>query len=361
MRRSGYADSRDPGVTRARLAAALGALAFGAGCAATWTLRNAVPAAPLQWPFAPAAARVVYEGAVNGLEPGTDASSVLRWIVFGSDSEELNSFVLPVDVAVASDGRMAVADTGRRCVHLYRPADKAYQQLTGEGENRLISPVGVAFDGAQRLYVADSAGRIDVFGADGAFVTAFTMAGTRPFVRPTGLAFSTKTGLLYVVDTLASEVVALRPSGELAFSFGSRGEEPGSFNFPTRIAWSPRGELYVADSLNFRIQIFDEAGKPLGAFGHHGDGSGDLAMPKGIAVDDAGVVYVVDGILDNVQLFSRSGEFLLTLGERGVADGQFWLPSGAFVGSGGRLYVCDSYNRRVQVFRIAARDASDAS
>jgi DNA-binding beta-propeller fold protein YncE len=342
-------------------AGVLYALALATGCASSWTLRHAAPAAPLQWPFAPASARIVYQGAVSGLERGTDTASVLRWIVFGSDSEDLHSFVLPVDVAVGSDGRMAVADTGRRCVHLYVPATQSYQQLTGDGADRLVSPVALAFGAELRLYVADSAGKVYVFGADGSLVSTLATADGVPLGRPTGLAYSPNTDLVYVVDTLASRIDAFRPSGELAFGFGSRGEAAGTFNFPTRIAWSPRGELYVADSLNFRVQIFDEAGKPLGSFGHHGDGSGDFAMPKGIAVDAAGVVYVTDGMLDNVQLFSRGGEFLLTVGERGVGDGQFWLPSGAVVGADGRLYVCDSYNRRVQVFRIEDRGATDAS
>ena len=263
--------------------------------------------------------------------------------------------MLPVAVATGADGRIAVADMGRRCVHLYLPATQRYVRLTGGKTDKISSPVSVIFDDESRLYVTDSAGKIFGFGADGGFRFALTAAGSEPLLRPTGLTYSKHRKLLYVVDTLANKVFAFDTAGTLAFSFGRRGEESKGFNFPTHIFWSSSGELYVTNSLAFRIEIFDEDGKSLGSFGRHGDGSGDLAMPKGIAVDRDGVVYVVDSLFDNVQLFNRQGEFLLTLGRRGIDLGEFWLPSGAFIGDDHQLYVCDTYNRRIQVFRITER------
>ncbi len=306
----------------------------------------------LQWPYQPNQAKLTYARSLTGLAPSTDTGSVLKAIVFGSDPEDRNAFVLPVAVATGGDGRIAVADMGRRCVHLYLPAQQRYVRLTGSDEERLVSPVGVTFGDDLRLYVSDSAGRVFAFGADGTLQFAVTQAGAVRLQRPTGMAYSPAKKLLYVVDTLANTVHAFRTNGELAFSFGERGDAAGRFNFPTHIFRSAAGELYVTDALNFRIAIFDEEGKSVGSFGHHGDGSGDLAMPKGVAVDRDGVVYVVDGLFDNVQLFNRQGAFLLTLGSRGVDFGEFWLPSGAFVSDTRELYVCDTYNRRVQVFRI---------
>jgi sugar lactone lactonase YvrE len=261
--------------------------------------------------------------------------------------------VLPVAVAATADGRVAVADLGCRCVHLYLPEARRYVRLTGAANRPLESPVAVAFDDRSSLFVSDSIGRVVVFGPDGAWVRELERAGEARMQRPTGLAFSPATGLLFVVDTAASQVHAFRRDGGFAFSFGRRGAEPGSLNYPTHIFRSAAGELYVADSLNFRIAIFDERGDWIGSFGHHGDGTGDLAMPKGLAVDQDGVVYVVDAVFDNVQLFDRQGTFLLTVGSRGGQPGEFWLPSGAFLGEHGELLVCDTYNRRIQVFRIA--------
>jgi DNA-binding beta-propeller fold protein YncE len=322
------------------------------GCATRWSLRTAQPTSALQWPYAPNQAKVVCVQSLTGLAPDRDSGWVLKAIVFGSETQDRNAFVLPVAVATGSDGRIAVADMGRRCVHLYIPAQQRYLQLTGSEQEKITSPVGVIFDDDLRLYVSDSAGKVLAFGPDGALLFTRQTAGTEPLQRPTGLAYSPRTKFLYVVDTLANKVHAFRTNGDYVFSFGERGDAQGRFNFPTHIFRSASGDLYVTDALNFRVEIFDEQGNVLGAFGHHGDGSGDLAMPKGLAVDRDGVVYVVDGIFDNVQLFNRQGDFLLTLGQRGTDFGEFWLPSGAFIGDNGELYVCDTYNRRIQVFQI---------
>ncbi|MFI5395603.1 MAG: hypothetical protein ACHQ9S_08720 [Candidatus Binatia bacterium] len=331
------------------------------GCATKWMLRTAQPDIALQWPYQPNKAKLTYVRSLTGLAHNTDSGSVLRAIVFGNEEKDRNAFVLPVAVATGNDGRIAVADMGRRCVHLYIPGQQRYMLLSGSEQEPVRSPVGLIFDEDLKLYLSDSSGTVFAFGADGALLFTLQQAGADRLQRPTGVAYSSRTKLLYVVDTLANKVHAFGTNGAFAFSFGERGDAQGRFNFPTHIFRSPSGELYVTDALNFRVEIFDEQGKVLGSFGHHGDGSGDLAMPKGVAVDKDGIVYVVDGIFDNVQLFNRQGDFLLTLGKRGVDFGEFWLPSAAFISDNDELYVCDTYNRRIQVFRIAERYADGTS
>jgi sugar lactone lactonase YvrE len=344
-------------------AALCGALALLAPACSVprFTLHTAQPEITLQWPYPPNEAKVTYVRSLTGLEKHKGSGSKIKAFLVGKEEEDTNAFVLPVSVATAGDGRIAVADMGRRCVHLYIPAEQRYLRLDGSKTEKIASPVGVIFDDASRLYLSDSTGKVFAFGPNGELLFTLRKAGTEILQRPTGLAYSPRSKLLYVVDTLANRIHAYRTNGELAFSFGRRGEETGAFNFPTHIFRSSSGELYVTDALDFRIAIFDEQGQPLGVFGHHGDGSGDLAMPKGIAVDRDGIVYVVDALFDNVQLFNRRGDFLLTLGRRGADFGEFWLPSGAFISDRNELYVCDTYNRRIQVFRIAERYAEQRS
>jgi DNA-binding beta-propeller fold protein YncE len=320
-------------------------------CATTWRLRTSHPDIVLQWPYQPNRAKVTYAQAFTGLARNADSGSLLRQVIFGED-EDRNAFMLPVAVATAHDGRIAVADMGRRCVHLYVPAEQRYVQLSGTKQDKIASPVGVIFDDEDRLYVSDSTGKVFAFGPDGGLLFTLLTAGADRLQRPTGITYSPRKKALYIVDTLANKVDVFGTNGNFAFSFGERGDGEGRFNFPTHIFRSSAAELYVTDALNFRVQIFDEEGNPLGSFGHHGDGSGDMAMPKGLAVDRDGVVYVVDGLFDNVQLFNRRGDFLLTIGKRGTDFGEFWLPSAAFISDNDELYVCDTYNRRVQVFRI---------
>lgn len=342
------------------IALPLGIVALLAGCASSWAPRAERSAVALQWPFPPRAAKVTFERSLSGFGPAGGAGSALRSIVYGADTRQRGAFLLPVAVATGADGRIAVADIGCRCAHLFLPVSSRYLRLTGSERTAMQSPVAVVFDDESRLFVSDSAGSVFAFDAGGALEFTLTSAGPMPLRRPTGLAFSPRTHRLYVADTLAHVVYAFDRRRELAATFGGRGEAPGQFNFPTHLAWSPAGELYVTDALNFRVQIFDEEGHSKGLFGHHGDGSGDLAMPKGLAVDGDGVVYVADSLFDAVQLFDRDGTFLLTLGRRGVDLGEFWLPSGISFGAGGELYVCDTYNRRIQVFRIAQRYAAAA-
>ncbi|HVN83271.1 MAG TPA: 6-bladed beta-propeller [Candidatus Binatia bacterium] len=335
-------------------------LSLVSACASKWTVNTVHPEVALQWPFQPSKAKVTYVKSLTGFTPNMGSARLLQTIVFGTEDER-NSFLAPVAVAVGPDGRIAVADMGRRSVHLYLPGSQRYLQLAATEQGGLVSPVEVTFDGESQLYVSDSSGRVVVFGADGKSKAVLEHAGGETLRRPTGLAYSPEKKLIYVVDTLANRVHAFATDGQFAFSFGERGDAPGRFNFPTRIFRSPAGELYVTDSLNFRIAIFTEEGKFVGSFGHHGDGSGDLAMPKGVAVDRDGIVYVVDGLFDNVQLFNRTGDFLLTVGQRGWNFGEFWLPSGAFISASDELYVCDTYNRRIQVFQIAEAYAGNAS
>lgn len=340
---------------RARTALALVLACLAPACASRWEVRSVRSQVHLQWPYQPNEAKVVYDRALTGFADNERVRSTLRSVLFGEDPEDRSSFVLPVAVALAADGRIAVADMGRRCVHLFIPQEHRYVQFVGSESDRIQSPVGLVFDDESRLYFSDSSGRVFALDADGKLRFTLRAAGSEKFQRPTGMAYSPREKLVYVVDTLANRVHAFRDNGDFAFSFGERGDGGGRFNFPTHIFWAARGELYVTNTLNFRVEIFDERGRSVGSFGRHGDGSGDLAMPKGVAVDRDGVVYLVDGLFDNVQLFDREGRFLLTLGQRGVDFGEFWLPSGAFLGHNGELYVCDTYNRRIQVFRVTER------
>lgn len=324
----------------------LAAVLLLSGCAAKW----AVVQQPLEnrdvWPPAPEKARVRH---VENLTGFRETGSSIRTVIFGKDEAK---FIRPVDVAMAGDGRIAVADPGCRCVHLYIPSEKKYKKLFVVNEKEMVSPVSVTFDDQLKLYISDSdRGEVLVFDKDGNFLYPIRKAFMLGLKRPTGLAFNTKRNLLYVVDTLENKVYAFR-NGEATFFFGGRGIKKGEFNFPTNIFWSKRGRIYVTDAMNFRVQIFDSSGGFITSFGHHGDGSGDFSMPRGIAADKAGIVYVVDRLFDNVQLFDDKGDFLLTLGGRGTGEDDFWLPSGIFIDDSDRLYVCDTYNQRIQVYQI---------
>src|SRR5512139_2770534 len=224
----------------------LAALGIGAAhCAPTkWRVRTVQSDIPLQWPYQPNQAKLTYIQSMSGFAANSSGARRLAAMVFGTEEADPDSFILPVAVATAPDGRMAVADMGRKCVHLYVPAHQRYLKLYGRKQEPLQSPVAVLFDDQMRLFVSDSAGKVFAFDPDGQPLFILRQAGGAALQRPTGLAFSPQTQLLYVVDTLANKVYAFGRQGDLALSFGDRGERPGQFNFPTHIFRSPAGELY---------------------------------------------------------------------------------------------------------------------
>ncbi|MBI5070472.1 MAG: hypothetical protein HZB56_19755 [Deltaproteobacteria bacterium] len=272
-------------------------------------------------------------------------------LVTGSD--DLSGLYRPFGVAVDGAGRVAVADPGRRLVHLFDPASASARRIGG-GDEPLVYPVAVAFLGRLLLVADAEAGALRAFDLEGR-PAPLPVAAPR-LVRPSGLAVDEQRRRLYVSDAAEHlvHVLPLDPGGA-ASRLGGRGREAGRFNFPTHLALDAGGGLAVCDALNFRIQLFDAELRPRSAFGQVGDGLGDLARPKGIAFDRDGVVFVVEGYFDVVQAFEPGGRLLGVFGGTGVTPGRFWLAGGMATDARGRLYVADTYNARVQVFDLEAR------
>ncbi len=233
--------------------------------------------------------------------------------VFGDD--EPTDIYRPASVAVSTDGRIAVADPGRRNVRVYAPA----QNETHTVDAPLRFPVAVAFYGPL-LFVADAeTGRLSVFDREGR--PARMPARAPPFIRPVGLACDALRSRLYVADAGAHEVVALDLLGGRPQVLGRRGSQAGEFNFPTNVAVDGAGRVYVTDALNFRVQVFDADLKFERAFGELGDRPGQFSKAKGLAVDAHGTVWVVEGFFDVVQAFDADGRLVSIVGGSGVAPG----------------------------------------
>ena len=292
------------------------------------------------WPDPPADARNRF---VGSLVPANAARrSLFRriWDVV-TGSRDTPVMTQPYGVTMGPGARLYVADSAAHGVHVFDVRTGGYSKIEVESE----SLIGVAALGG-RLFVTDSvAGRVICL--NGAGRRQWAIGPEAGLQRPTGIVAADDR--LYVVDTLAHRVVTVSPEGRVIGSFGSRGAEPGQFNYPTNIARDGAGHLYVSDSMNFRMQILTPQGRYIAAWGSLGDGSGDFTRPKGVAVDRDGHIYVVEGLHDVVQIFDQNGRFLLGFGEPGAGAGQFWLATGIAIASD-RIYVSDSSNRRVQVF-----------
>jgi DNA-binding beta-propeller fold protein YncE len=257
-------------------------------------------------------------------------------------------------LAVCTDGRdrMFVVDSNAQLVHVFDLATRAYQQwrpVTGKPPVSLFAqPVAAAFDPAGRLLVTDSvAAEIFAFDTEGRLLLTL---GAGRLKRPCGLAVQPGTRRIFVADAEAHQVVVLSPDGQEVGRVGTRGPDPGQFNFPTNVAFDSTGRLFVSDTLNFRVQVFSPTLVPERQIGRKGDMPGYFAQPKGVAIDINDHLFVVDANFEAVQVFTGEGDLLMSFGREGRGAGEFWLPAGICADAQGRVFVADSYNQRIQVF-----------
>ena len=266
--------------------------------------------------------------------------------------EDKPEIVRPYSTTRDSMGRLLVADPGQRGVHIYDFEKRKYHFLRGPRGREFVSPIDVACDRNDEIFVTDSMrAQVYVFDSRGRFLREIggSTSDSR-LVRPTGLALDSAARRLYLTDTLRHQVLIFGLDGSFIRAIGKRGTAPGEFNFPTALTLS-NGLIYVVDSMNFRIQAITPDGRFAGTFGTLGNQTGTLNRPKGIAADTEGHLYVVDALFETVQVFDPGGRLLYYFGSTGAKPGQFQLPTGISIDDRNMIYIADSLNRRVQVFR----------
>jgi DNA-binding beta-propeller fold protein YncE len=121
---------------------------------------------------------------------------------------------------------------------------------TGDGEFNLVHDVAV--DSKGRVYVADRENRrVQVFDADGTFLTKWTDAGS-----PWGLYYVAKENAIYLCDGYNNRIVKLNTEGQVLGVLGSYGKTAGKLDFVHNIAVDSHGDIYVAEIKNWRVQKF---------------------------------------------------------------------------------------------------------
>lgn len=313
------------------------------------------PAADLKAPPAPSVQRRVefVQSFYSEKDAHPKRSFLNRVVDIVAGPPAFRSLVRPYSVTTDSRGRILVTDPGSLTVHIFDFKNKKYSHLEGSQKESFQSPIGIAVDGEDNIYVTDSRlGKIFVFDARGKFRRYLgEKGGEGLFKRPTGIAIDPQERRIYLSDTLYQKIFKLDFEGNVLTSFGGRGTEHGHFNFPTGVAL--RGDnLIVVDAMNFRVQLFDRNGNFRSTFGGLGDSTGMFNRPKGLATDSEGNIYIVEGLFETVQIFNPEGHLLLYFGNDGNGQGEFQLPSGLWVDSSDRIYVSDSYNHRVQIFQL---------
>lgn len=323
------------------------------GCAGHGNVPGVHP--DIFWPAPPEIKRIEFVGAVSKPEDLNIRPGVLKRLVNYMAGKAPVSIVSSYGIATDDRERIYVVDTDLKRIHVFDRLANQYFFFPSD-ITMLASPVGIAIDKDNTIYVTDSKEAVVYIFKDSGktFVSAM---GRGIFKRPTGIVVNPKTSELLVVDTLQSQIFRFdlsnrSPKG----SFGTDGAAEGQFHYPTNISVTSNGDIIVSDSLNFRVQVFSPEGRFLSALGRMGDVPGTFSRPKGVASDSDGNIYVVDGLFDNVQIFDKRGRLLMAFGEHGTGYGDFWLPTGIYIDNNDLIYVSDSSNRRVQIFRHLKED-----
>jgi len=219
-------------------------------------------------------------------------------------------FRVPVGLAVDGSNNIYVGDTGLKAVLVFGP-DLAFRSTIG-GHDQMEAPSGLAVDQArQRLYVVDSRKHVllvyDV--ATGNLQARVGKRGTEEgeFNFPTAVAVGPD-GRVYVTDTMNCRVEVFGPDLHFISAFGSLGVRPGQFRRPKGIAVDAENVVYVTDSDYNNFQMFTAAGQPLMWVGEMGERPGQLLLPAGIAVDrQRRLILVCEQYNRRVQVFERVG------------------------------------------------------
>ena len=332
-----------------------------AGCA---TAPKVEPFRPV-WPAPPLPARIEFIRSLTSdedMRKDTTFSDKLEEMI-GGKKPAANHIAEPMGIAVSDDGqRVYVSDFGQLAVFIF---DFGKNVVTKIGtETPLASPVGIALDADENLYVVEQEKKgVTVFNRAGKPLRFFTDPSLQ---RPEGIAIDRTRGKIYVADTAHTksqihDVKIFDMQGKLIGAIGGeKGTKPGEFLFPTYVTVDPQGDVYVTDTLNSRVQKFGPDGKYLRSFGQRGNGWGMFDKPKGAALDSFGNVYVADSGWSNVQIFNQKGEILLFFGGNGRNPGLLWAPTAVAIDKQDRIYVADNLNHRVEVYQLVNTTKGDS-
>ena len=257
----------------------------------------------------------------------------------------------PVNVSASGIENIWILNQGDGSILKYTDGDTEKATAFKKKSSPFPSIVGLCSFGKEGILFTDSKlNAVYLLSPDGKQFKLFN--DTVTLQRPTGVAYSEKTGEIWIVETGAHRISVFNKNGARKKIIGKRGSGPLEFNFPTYIWMDSTGKVYIVDSMNFRVQILSSNGDYISSFGKQGDVTGTFARPRGVAVDSKGNIYVVDALFNNVQIFDTAGSLLYYFGSQGIGEYQFWMPSGVFVDKDDNIYVSDSYNGRIQIFQL---------
>src|SRR3954452_5671730 len=321
---------------------------------------------------------------------------------WGGRGDAAGQMLTPRSIVVQPDGTNIVTDTGNGRIDTFDANGNLNSDgtfgLNGRDGGRVTGPMGLAFDGAGGLLVADALQyRVQRMGADmssagffgshgdgdeqvwlaegaapasdgGAWIADtgndriehFDPVGNASvvggFKAPRDIA-TDGFGRVLVADTGNGRVVLLDPSGAQLAAWGGLQQ-------PSDVAPAPNGFVYVADAAAHRIVVLDQSGTVRASWDGQGTnparpGPAGFESPTGVGVDPAGNVYVADPGAARVSKFAADGIWLASFGSRGHSPGKFWTGGPRDLApADGSVLASDPYDNELDNFGMAPAAAT---
>ncbi|MCX6878552.1 MAG: hypothetical protein NTW21_32770, partial [Verrucomicrobia bacterium] len=287
-------------------------------------------------------------------------------------------FSLPQGLAVDGNDNVYVGDVSNRTIRKITPAGVVTTLAGSPGVQgsddgtgsaaRFDAPIGLAVDGSDNIYVADS-GTIRKVTSAGVVTT---LAGTTNywpinedgtgsnahFYAPWGVAVAVG-GTLYVADSDANTIRKVTSAGVVTTVAGcpvNYGNTDGArrtarFTQPVGVALDGNGNMYIADRVNRSIRKITAAG----VVSTFVVSPGNYGSPNSVAVDGSGNVYVADSryVIRKITPAGMVSDLAGSPGNSGSADGsgstaRFGYLESVAVDGSGNVYVADGGNATIR-------------
>jgi DNA-binding beta-propeller fold protein YncE len=246
----------------------------------------------------------VSRGALAAVTVVLAAVAAVTALAFGLRGRAGRSLLVPLSVAVASDGTVYAGDLDRGdIVQIARP-DRILKVIGPRlsAGLELRDPFGIAIGSNGTMFVGD--GRGDrVLALRGGRARDITPTGALHPVFPQGIALGPD-GRLYIADMGRCRIVVARPSGGTALrAIGTCGSGAGALVRPAAIAVRGK-ELYVGQHHSF-VQVYGLDGRWRRRIG-----AGIVSDSVGVSVTPDGRVLVADEDARCAWEFGPSGRLL---------------------------------------------------